>query len=77
MAAGEEYRKRMDAYKLEGRESVVMKRLRDMNSYLTKRESWYKKGLDFVEKRQIIVREALEVVYALCLLLLLLPNPDF
>ena len=72
MATREEYRKKMDAYELEGRASVAMKGLRDVSGYLTERGPWHKKGVEFVEERQIIVRETLELVYALCLLLLLL-----
>ena len=68
--AREEYRKKMDAYELESGALVIMKGLRDVNSYLTEREPWHKKGVEFAEERQIIVRETLEVVYALCLLLL-------
>ena len=51
MATREEYRKKMDAYELEGRASVEMKGLRNVNGYLTEHEPWYKKGVDFAEER--------------------------
>lgn len=50
-AAREEYRKKIDAYRLEDGTTVAMKGLRDMNGYLTKRELWHKKGVEFTEER--------------------------
>ena len=48
MAARDNYRMKMDAHEMKGGVSVAMKGLRDVDGYLTKREPWYKNGVEFV-----------------------------
>ena len=66
----EEYKMKMDAFELEGGASVAIQAVRDVNKYLQEEAPWAKKGDEFAEFRQIVVRASLEAVYALSHLLL-------
>jgi methionine--tRNA ligase beta chain len=66
------YRDKMDKFELQGGASVAMQGLRDVNGYLQESAPWAMKGDDpaVVQARQVVVRAALESIYALGHLLL-------
>lgn len=61
-----EYITKMDNFELEGGAALAMRIFREINGYLTDKAPWHIKGKDdeSVKKRQIIVRNVLEAVYA-------------
>lgn len=65
-----EYVTKMDEYDLQGGANVAIQGFRDVNGYLQKEAPWLKKGDEFIEFRQRVVRCALESIYALSHLLL-------
>ncbi|KAL7543942.1 hypothetical protein ACHAXR_013336 [Thalassiosira sp. AJA248-18] len=65
-----EYVAAMKAFALEGGANVAIQACRDVNGYLTEEEPWKKKGDEFAEQRQVVVRATLEAVYAVAHLLL-------
>jgi methionyl-tRNA synthetase len=68
----ESYRDKMDRFELQGGASVAMQGLREVNGYLQDSAPWAMKGDDpaVVQAQQVVVRAALESIYALGHLLL-------
>ena len=59
------YISKMDNFELQGGASIATKGFRDVNGYLQEAAPWKLKGDENAEKRQVIVRTALECIYAL------------
>lgn len=66
----EAYKQKMEAFDLQGGANVASQAYRDLNGWLQEQEPWKKKGDEFEEFRKIIVRGALEVIYAVSHLIL-------
>jgi methionine--tRNA ligase beta chain len=64
------YISKMNSFELQGGANVAAQGFRDVNGYLQDEAPWLKKGDEFVEARQIVVRATLEAIYALAHLLL-------
>ena len=64
------YTAKMDQYDLQGGAAVAMAGFREVNGYLQNEAPWLKKGDENAEFRQIVVRAALEAIYALTHLLM-------
>lgn len=64
------YLKKMNGFELQGGASVAIQGFRDVNGYLQDEAPWLKKGDEFIEFRQAVVRTTLEAIYALSHLLL-------
>lgn len=65
-----DYQAKMEAFELQGACQVAIKGFSDINGWLQEEAPWAKKGDEFAEYRQGIVRGALEAIYALAHLLL-------
>ena len=61
---------KMNKFELEGGANVAIQAFRDVNGYLQEEAPWLKKGDEYTEFRQIVVRAALEAIYALSHLLI-------
>jgi methionine--tRNA ligase beta chain len=66
----EAYCNKMNKFELQGGANIAIQAFRDVNGYLQSEEPWKKKGDEFAETRQIIIRCCLEAIYALTHLLL-------
>ncbi|CAJ1926044.1 unnamed protein product [Cylindrotheca closterium] len=64
------YLKKMNDFELQGGANVAIQGFRDVNGYLQDEAPWLKKGDEFIEFRQQVVRTTLESIYALSHLLL-------
>jgi methionyl-tRNA synthetase len=64
------YRDKMNQYELQAGAQIAIQGFRDINGYLAKEEPWKLHGDENKEKRQAIVRTALEAIYAMAHLLL-------
>jgi methionyl-tRNA synthetase len=64
------FTQKMDAFELQGGANIAAQAFRDVNRYLQEEAPWLKKGDEHAEFRQIVVRAALEAIYALSHLLL-------
>jgi methionyl-tRNA synthetase len=64
------YTTKMNNFELQGGANVAIQAFRDVNGYLQEAAPWNLKGDEHAEKRQCIVRTALECIYALTHLLL-------
>mmetsp|Transcript_17104 Transcript_17104/g.41617 ORF Transcript_17104/g.41617 Transcript_17104/m.41617 type:complete len:773 (-) Transcript_17104:1137-3455(-) len=64
------YLKKMNDFELQAGASVAIQGFRDVNGYLQDEAPWLKKGDEFIEFRQAVVRTTLEAIYALTHLLL-------
>ena len=64
------YVEKMNNFELEGGASVAIQAFRDVNGYLQEEAPWLKKGDEYAEFRQVVVRSALEAIYALSHLLI-------
>jgi methionine--tRNA ligase beta chain len=60
----------VDKFELQGGANVAIQAFRDVNRYLQEEAPWLKKGDEHAEFRQVVVRAALEAIYALSHLLL-------
>jgi len=70
-----EFVTKMDGFELEGAGGLIMQGYRDINGWLTEKEPWKKKGDEFNEFRQVVVRATLEACYAMAHFLLpFIPN---
>ena len=69
-ALSEEFKAKMIAHELQGGCQVAAKGFSDVNGWLQEQAPWAKKGDEFAEFRQSIVRGALEAIYVLSHLLL-------
>jgi len=61
----EKYLKMMNQFEIQGGASLAIGGFRDVNGYLQDEAPWLKKGDEFTEFRQVIVRATLEAIYAL------------
>lgn len=61
----DKYLKMMNQFELQGGASLVIGGFRDVNGYLQDEAPWLKKGDEFIEFRQVVVRTTLEAIYAL------------
>ena len=66
----ETYQMKMKNFELEGGANIAIQGFRDLNGYLTEEAPWLKKGDEFAEFRQSVVRTTLESIYVLVHLLL-------
>ncbi|KAL7555799.1 hypothetical protein ACA910_002265 [Epithemia clementina (nom. ined.)] len=64
------YQAKMNAYELQAGCQIAVKGFSDINGWLQEEAPWAKKGDEHAELRQVIVRGALEAIYALAHLLL-------
>jgi len=64
------YQDKMDNFELESGANLAIQGFRDLNGYLTEEAPWLKKGDEFAEFRQVVVRATLEGIYALAHLLI-------
>jgi methionine--tRNA ligase beta chain len=64
------YTTKMNNFELQGGANVAAQGFRDVNGYLQDEAPWLKKGDEFEQDRQIVVRATLEAIYALAHLLL-------
>jgi len=66
---------KMENFELEGGANIAIGGFRDINGYLTAEAPWLKKGDEYAELRQIVVRATLETIFALAHLLIpFMPN---
>lgn len=63
------YQMKMQNFELQGGASIAIQGFRDLNGYLTEEAPWLKKGDEFVEFRQSVVKTTLEAIYVLTHLL--------
>lgn len=63
------YEMKMRNFELQGGASIAIQGFRDLNGYLTEEAPWLKKGDEFAEFRQSVVRTTLEAIYVLTHLL--------
>jgi methionyl-tRNA synthetase len=61
---------KMNNFELQGGASIAIQGFRDLNGYLTEEAPWLKKGDEFTEFRQSVVRTTLESIYILSHLLI-------
>jgi len=61
----DKYLEMMNQFELQGGASLVIGGFRDVNGYLQDEAPWLKKGDEFIEFRQVVVRTTLEAIYAL------------
>lgn len=64
------YETKMQNFELQGGASTAMQGFRDLNVYLTDEAPWLKKGDEFAEFRQSVVKTTLEAIYVLAHLLI-------
>lgn len=64
------YETKMQNFELEGGASIAIQGFRDLNCYLTEEAPWLKKGDEYTEFRQSVVRTTLESIYILAHLLI-------
>jgi methionyl-tRNA synthetase len=69
-AVVEEYKKKMEAFDLQGGANVACQAYRDINGWLQEEAPWKLKGDEYEETRKVTVRCALEVIYAVSHLVL-------
>lgn len=63
------YETKMRNFELQGGATVAIQGFRDLNGYLTEEAPWLKKGDEFAEFRQSVVKTTLEAIYVLTHLL--------
>jgi methionyl-tRNA synthetase len=64
------YETKMQNFELQGGASIAIQGFRDLNGYLTEEAPWLKKGDEFAEFRQSVVKTTLEAIYVLTHLLI-------
>lgn len=66
----ESYQAKMNQFQLDAGAQIAIQGFRDINGYLATEEPWKMKGDENKEKRQVVVRTALEAIYAMAHLLM-------
>ena len=66
----ESFEMKMNNFELQDGASIAIQGFRDLNGYLTEEAPWLKKGEEFTEFRQSVVRTTLESIYILAHLLI-------